>query len=329
MPQRSALLTIGWLLAAAVCNFLHAQNAPVYVDNYSGRNIQLQLNGMAWGQLNANASRKDSLPVGEYELLLYEVETSRQLDSMKVVVEADKVYIFNLLGGISYHILSEGIFYRWNLLVSERLDQEDLPAETSSIIKGYRRTPMDMMFSWCENTGGPFKLEELRDRKMEVLPLKERDRIFDIVRNDSVCYYLDTINGILENPLTILEGKCPGEVPLHDTNAMESWFVAINRINAVVLDRFMPIRVSEAQEQELAQLRNRNDFDGYFQALRTIDPQDTELVALQARYHRLRQMQANMSDDKKYTLLRSFLQVRENLIRHGYGFSTKPLKRRW
>ena len=111
--------------------------------------------------------------------------------------------------------------------------------------------------------------------------------------------------------------------------AMESWFVAINRINIVVLDRFMPIRVSEAQEQELAQLRNRNDFDGYFQALRTIDPQDTELVALQARYHRLRQMQANMSDDKKYTLLRSFLQVRENLIRQGYGFSTKPLKRRW
>lgn len=80
---------------------------------------------------------------------------------------------------------------------------------------------------------------------MEVLLFKEWDCIFDIVWNDSVCYYLDIINGFLENLLIIFEGKCLGEVLLYDMKVMESWFVVINRINIVVLDCFMLICVFE------------------------------------------------------------------------------------
>jgi hypothetical protein len=74
----------------------------IYVDNESGVNVRLFLDGSEWVSIPSGESKKLSLPRGTYHLSIQAVEKNHVFDAHDIEVAAYEKYVLNVLGGQVY-----------------------------------------------------------------------------------------------------------------------------------------------------------------------------------------------------------------------------------
>jgi hypothetical protein len=95
-----AALCVSLLISAAV---IHAFEKPrVFVDNASGEDVRIWVDGEHWISIANHAQQKSRLPLGAHELVLHSSKADQEIDRRAVVVDRDGPFILNVLGKQRY-----------------------------------------------------------------------------------------------------------------------------------------------------------------------------------------------------------------------------------
>jgi hypothetical protein len=77
--------------------------APVYIDNYSGYNIKLKLNGSDWVDVLNNNTVEKSLRKGAYDIIIIDSSNNKEIKRSAINVSSGDPHILNVLGKMSYY----------------------------------------------------------------------------------------------------------------------------------------------------------------------------------------------------------------------------------
>jgi hypothetical protein len=90
------------LMAAWIGGGLSITRAKVYIDNFSDKNVTLELNGAPWRTVDHGNTDQTRLPTGTYELVVRSRENGKELDHRTITVEDKGPYLLNVLGAQTY-----------------------------------------------------------------------------------------------------------------------------------------------------------------------------------------------------------------------------------
>ena len=320
-----------------------SNDATIFIDNYTGRDILIKVDGEKWLQIKDKSSTKKTMSSDQYEISLFDLNDNRQLDKFSIKVESPKKYVLNLLGGSTYlsdasikipqglsfdadKILGSGESINEQFFIADQdFVLEEMPKNFTGIDKNNSKNKTYLYRIPKDNKvppvvgGDRFWDRDVNGKKLEALSPQNRDVIYDIIRNDQLCESIDKITPLLENDFNQLKEKCAITIQPKDYKKLEKWLVAKNQISQLILGTIPSGKLTVKEKNLLKEFVKNNDFDGYFTALDSIDPQVNMIVNFQSRYIRLKRLNANKEFEKDK------LQVYENRLRHAIGFKPIPL----
>jgi hypothetical protein len=100
----AALVLIGFFaFGTAMLDWCRGGAVPVvYLDNFSGQDLDIHLQGKLWRSCPSESGSMVSLAAGTYTLVVRPIDGDRELDRLEVRLEYGKKYVFNALGSQRY-----------------------------------------------------------------------------------------------------------------------------------------------------------------------------------------------------------------------------------
>jgi hypothetical protein len=95
------MLYAGLVLGVWVVFGLTFQTGTIHIDNFSGRDLRLELDGKPWLSSSKQTTVVQSLRHGSYQLVVRGTD-GKELDRLSIRVEGSSVYVLNLLGAQTY-----------------------------------------------------------------------------------------------------------------------------------------------------------------------------------------------------------------------------------
>ena len=311
----------------------------IYIDNYSGKDISIILNGKDWAQLKDNTSIIRGMEVGSHNIILSDLNNGQEIERMEVSIIKSKKHVLNLLGAAKYlrdtsavvekgvvieksHRTSVGEIITDKFFVAD-VDyvMNDLPdnADLMTRNKAHQKSYLQRLTKKSSQIATHNLSQKQVSEKKTGLSAENRNKIYDIIRTDKACESIKVLSNLLAIDADKLTAECSKSY-LEDDQKLEDWFVAKNRINYIISSSIPSKPLSEAIKQSLQTYVNKNDLEGYFEALEKINPQDNNLVGFQCRYNRIRNTEISTKKEIDN------IHIMENRLRLSIGFKTKPAK---
>jgi hypothetical protein len=140
-PEQMALVGCGWalLLVWFVVGVVF-QGGTVYIDNFSPRDLLVELDGKPWLACPAGSTRAKRLRWGGYRITVRPADGGEVLQEMTVRVKGRSVYVLNLLKAQTYEVVDVSYSVAGFSLGGERA------RPPVSITDGWFETTADFVF---------------------------------------------------------------------------------------------------------------------------------------------------------------------------------------
>ncbi len=104
------VIVVGVLAFFGIQYWLAGMSADVYIENYSGKNVVLELDGEKWETVNDSNGKKVTIKPKKYELTVREVGSNDEIDKFTIdATNGHSNYILNV-GGQQHFQLVEVVY---------------------------------------------------------------------------------------------------------------------------------------------------------------------------------------------------------------------------